>query len=106
MHVVTYEPFHVGCYASVNNIITEVRKYILISYLISLRCQSVYVNSNKTMFIKRFTWLAGNADRLPQLIPDQILKLKQLTVLTLAETYKVYLLITQSYWLSCFAVFV
>jgi len=64
----------------------------------------VYVNSNKMMFIKRFMWLAGNADRLPQLIPDQILKLKQLTVLTLAETYKVYLLITQSYWLSCFAV--
>lgn len=31
----------------------------------------------------------SNADRLPQLVPDQILKLKQLTVLTLAETYKV-----------------
>ncbi|KAI4354702.1 hypothetical protein L6164_003547 [Bauhinia variegata] len=30
-----------------------------------------------------------NAGRLPQLIPDQILKLKQLTVLTLAETNKV-----------------
>ena len=41
------------------------------------------------MCIKRFTWLAGNADPLPQLIPDQILKLKQLTVLTLAETHKV-----------------
>ncbi|KAG5130708.1 hypothetical protein JHK84_037105 [Glycine max] len=37
------------------------------------------------------TWndYKSNADRLPQLIPDQILKLKQLTVLTLAETYKV-----------------
>ncbi|XP_057805497.1 COP9 signalosome complex subunit 7-like isoform X2 [Salvia miltiorrhiza] len=29
------------------------------------------------------------ADRLPKLLPDQILKLKQLTVLTLAETNKV-----------------
>lgn len=37
------------------------------------------------------TWsdYKSNADRLPQLVPDQILKLKQLTVLTLAETYKV-----------------
>ncbi|RVW32310.1 COP9 signalosome complex subunit 7 [Vitis vinifera] len=31
----------------------------------------------------------GNVDRLPQLVPDQALKLKQLTVLTLAETNKV-----------------
>ncbi|KAK7273368.1 hypothetical protein RIF29_14417 [Crotalaria pallida] len=30
----------------------------------------------------------GSAGRLPQLIPDQILKLKQLTVLTLADTDK------------------
>lgn len=30
------------------------------------------------------------ASRLPQLKPDQVLKLKQLTVLTLAETNKVY----------------
>ncbi|GMP82361.1 hypothetical protein CsSME_00036701 [Camellia sinensis var. sinensis] len=30
----------------------------------------------------------GNAGRLPQLVPDQTLKLKQLTVLTLAETDK------------------
>ncbi|KAK2361741.1 COP9 signalosome complex subunit 7 [Trifolium repens] len=37
------------------------------------------------------TWsdYKSNAERLPQLVPDQILKLKQLTVLTLAETYKV-----------------
>lgn len=41
------------------------------------------------LFIKKFMWYPGNADRLPQLISDQILKLKQLTVLTLAETYKV-----------------
>lgn len=44
------------------------------------------------LFIKMFMWPPGNADRLPQLIPDQILKLKQLTVLTLAETYKVLLI--------------
>lgn len=31
----------------------------------------------------------GNAGRLPQLVPEQVLKLKQLTVLTLAETNKV-----------------
>ncbi|XP_014497399.2 COP9 signalosome complex subunit 7 isoform X2 [Vigna radiata var. radiata] len=37
------------------------------------------------------TWsdYKNNAGRLPQLIPDQILKLKQLTVLTLASTYEV-----------------
>ncbi|RYR60738.1 hypothetical protein Ahy_A04g017795 isoform C [Arachis hypogaea] len=37
------------------------------------------------------TWsdYKSNADRLPKLTPDQILKLKQLTVLTLAETFKV-----------------
>lgn len=34
--------------------------------------------------------LVGNADRLPQLVPEQVLKLKQLTVLTLAETNKVF----------------
>lgn len=41
------------------------------------------------VLVKKFEWLTGNADRFPQLIPDQILKLKQLTVLTLADTYKV-----------------
>ncbi|XP_073271092.1 COP9 signalosome complex subunit 7-like isoform X1 [Primulina huaijiensis] len=37
------------------------------------------------------TWseYKSDAHRLPQLVPDQILKLKQLTVLTLAETNKV-----------------
>ncbi|XP_052211137.1 COP9 signalosome complex subunit 7-like isoform X2 [Diospyros lotus] len=37
------------------------------------------------------TWndYKSNAGRLPRLVPDQILKLKQLTVLTLAETNKV-----------------
>ncbi|CAI0548400.1 unnamed protein product [Linum tenue] len=37
------------------------------------------------------TWsdYKGNMARLPQLVPDQILKLKQLTVLTLAESNKV-----------------
>ncbi|GMP82362.1 hypothetical protein CsSME_00036701 [Camellia sinensis var. sinensis] len=33
-------------------------------------------------------YFLGNAGRLPQLVPDQTLKLKQLTVLTLAETDK------------------
>ncbi|CAL5338659.1 unnamed protein product [Camellia sinensis] len=32
--------------------------------------------------------MCGNAGRLPQLVPDQTLKLKQLTVQTLAETDK------------------
>lgn len=32
---------------------------------------------------------AGNASLLPPLVPDQIIKLKQLTVLSLAETNKV-----------------
>ncbi|KAK7259534.1 hypothetical protein RIF29_25143 [Crotalaria pallida] len=32
--------------------------------------------------------IKGSAGRIPQLIPDQILKLKQLTVLTLADTDK------------------
>ncbi|KAF8028967.1 hypothetical protein BT93_E1591 [Corymbia citriodora subsp. variegata] len=37
------------------------------------------------------TWsdYKSNAGQLPQLVPDQVLKLKQLTVLTLAETNKV-----------------
>ncbi|XP_019413274.1 PREDICTED: COP9 signalosome complex subunit 7-like isoform X2 [Lupinus angustifolius] len=37
------------------------------------------------------TWsdYKSNAGRLPQLVPEQILKLKQLTVLTMADTYKV-----------------
>ncbi|XP_019462178.1 PREDICTED: COP9 signalosome complex subunit 7-like isoform X2 [Lupinus angustifolius] len=37
------------------------------------------------------TWsdYKSNASRLPQLVPDQILKLKQLTVLTMADTHKV-----------------
>ncbi|PQP93053.1 COP9 signalosome complex subunit 7 isoform X2 [Prunus yedoensis var. nudiflora] len=36
------------------------------------------------------TWsdYKSDASRLPQLVPDQVLKLKQLTVLTLAETNK------------------
>lgn len=33
--------------------------------------------------------LVGVADRLPPMVPDQVLKLKQLTVLTLAESNKV-----------------
>ena len=41
-------------------------------------------------------YFAGNSSRLPELGSDQALKLKQLTVLTLAETNKVFLLPTQS----------
>ncbi|GFQ06535.1 cop9 signalosome complex subunit 7 [Phtheirospermum japonicum] len=43
-----------------------------------------------TMF-SHGTWseYKSDASRLPQLVPDQVLKLKQLTVLTLAETNKV-----------------
>ena len=37
-----------------------------------------------------FMIFLGNAGRLPQLVPDQILKLKQLTVLTLSELNKVF----------------
>ncbi|CAN6566524.1 unnamed protein product [Malus baccata var. baccata] len=33
-------------------------------------------------------FLMGDASHLPHLVPDQVLKLKQLTVLTLAETNK------------------
>lgn len=58
----------------------------MISYFFYHLCENA---KNLTVFIKFFEWLIGNADRLPQLTPDQILKLKQLTVLTLAETYKV-----------------
>ncbi|KAK7267629.1 hypothetical protein RIF29_20307 [Crotalaria pallida] len=41
------------------------------------------------VLVKKFKWLTGSAGRLPQLIPDQILKLKQLTVLTLDDTDKI-----------------
>lgn len=43
-------------------------------------------------------YFAGNSSRLPELSSDQALKLKQLTVLTLAETNKVLML---HIW-SCF----
>ncbi|CAI0548401.1 unnamed protein product [Linum tenue] len=39
--------------------------------------------------VVKFCLWTGNMARLPQLVPDQILKLKQLTVLTLAESNKV-----------------
>jgi hypothetical protein len=47
-----------------------------------LSCGSAWHNVMEFMFV-------GNAGRLPQLVPEQVLKLKQLTVLTLAETNKV-----------------
>ncbi|XP_050156672.1 COP9 signalosome complex subunit 7-like isoform X2 [Malus sylvestris] len=41
------------------------------------------------MEFKKLKCIVGDAGRLPHLVPDQVLKLKQLTVLTLAETNKV-----------------
>ncbi|KAJ7950788.1 COP9 signalosome complex subunit 7-like protein [Quillaja saponaria] len=51
------------------------------------------VHLNVLRLFAHGTWsdYKSNADRFPQLIPDQVLKLKQLTVLTLAETNKVLL---------------
>lgn len=49
---------------------------------------------NRTFFI-------GNAARLPLLAPDQVLKLKQLTILTLAETNKVFFWTFTSFMISC-----
>ncbi|CAN6566527.1 unnamed protein product [Malus baccata var. baccata] len=40
------------------------------------------------MEFKKLKYIAGDASHLPHLVPDQVLKLKQLTVLTLAETNK------------------
>ncbi|KAL7258690.1 hypothetical protein ACSBR1_004742 [Camellia fascicularis] len=50
------------------------------------------------------TWsdYKSNASHLLQLVPDQILKLKQLTVLTLAETDKVFLFLKHSYIFNLF----
>ncbi|XP_027349813.1 COP9 signalosome complex subunit 7 isoform X5 [Abrus precatorius] len=50
---------------------------------------SVYLDMLRLFAHGTWSDYKSNAGRLPQLIPDQILKLKQLTVLTLAETYKV-----------------
>ncbi|KAK7340465.1 hypothetical protein VNO77_21168 [Canavalia gladiata] len=50
---------------------------------------SVYLDMLRLFAHGTWSDYKSNADRLPRLIPDQILKLKQLTVLTLAETYKV-----------------
>ncbi|XP_028804677.1 COP9 signalosome complex subunit 7 isoform X3 [Neltuma alba] len=50
---------------------------------------SVYLDVLRLFAYGTWSDYKSNAGRLPQLIPDQILKLKQLTVLTLAETNKV-----------------
>lgn len=50
---------------------------------------SVYVDLLRLFAHGTWSDYKSNVGRLPQLIPDQILKLKQLTVLTLAETNKV-----------------
>ncbi|XP_021828363.1 COP9 signalosome complex subunit 7-like [Prunus avium] len=49
------------------------------------------VNLDVLRLFSQGTWsdYKSDASRLPQLVPDQVLKLKQLTVLTLAETNKV-----------------
>ncbi|XP_008232473.1 PREDICTED: COP9 signalosome complex subunit 7-like isoform X1 [Prunus mume] len=49
------------------------------------------VNLDVLRLFSQGTWsdYKRDASRLPQLVPDQVLKLKQLTVLTLAETNKV-----------------
>ncbi|KAK7256401.1 hypothetical protein RIF29_29846 [Crotalaria pallida] len=50
---------------------------------------SVYLDMLRLFAHGTWSDYKSNAGRLPQLIPDQILKLKQLTVLTLADTDKV-----------------
>ncbi|KAG9139787.1 hypothetical protein Leryth_023275 [Lithospermum erythrorhizon] len=52
------------------------------------------------------TWsdYKSDADRLPHLVADQVLKLKQLTVLTLAETNKIIIVVLRRYFLrTCLA---
>ncbi|KAJ8900337.1 hypothetical protein K2173_024977 [Erythroxylum novogranatense] len=50
---------------------------------------SSYLNVLRLFAQGTWTDYKNNASSLPQLVPDQVLKLKQLTVLTLAETNKV-----------------
>lgn len=50
---------------------------------------SVYLDVLRLFAYGTWSDYKSNAGRLPQLVPDQVLKLKQLTVLTLAETSKV-----------------
>ncbi|CAK9149395.1 unnamed protein product [Ilex paraguariensis] len=50
---------------------------------------SVYLDMLRMFSHGTWSEYKSNAGRLPQLVPDQVLKLKQLTVLTLAETNKV-----------------
>ncbi|XP_065859151.1 COP9 signalosome complex subunit 7 isoform X1 [Euphorbia lathyris] len=50
---------------------------------------SLYIDVLRLFAHGTWTDYKNNAGRLPQLIPDQVLKLKQLTVLTLAENNKV-----------------
>ncbi|CAK9133584.1 unnamed protein product [Ilex paraguariensis] len=50
---------------------------------------SVYLDLLRMFAYGTWSEFKSNAGHLPQLVPDQLLKLKQLTVLTLAETNKV-----------------
>ncbi|TYJ08581.1 hypothetical protein E1A91_A11G084800v1 [Gossypium mustelinum] len=47
------------------------------------------IQENLKIICIKYVSLPCNCSSLPQLVPDQVLKLKQLTVLTLAETNKV-----------------
>lgn len=51
--------------------------------------QSIYLDLLRMFAHGTWSEYKSNAGQLPQLVPDQVLKLKQLTVLTLAETNKV-----------------
>ncbi|KAL6269569.1 hypothetical protein ACE6H2_015552 [Prunus campanulata] len=59
--------------------------------LVQLEGTETSMNLDVLCLFSQGTWsdYKSDASRLPQLVPDQVLKLKQLTVLTLAETNKV-----------------
>ncbi|XP_021821765.1 COP9 signalosome complex subunit 7-like [Prunus avium] len=59
--------------------------------LVQLEGTKTSMNLDVLCLFSQGTWsdYKSDASRLPQLVPDQVLKLKQLTVLTLAETNKV-----------------
>ena len=69
--------------------------FVVILQLWGVYCWWTTCNSSLSM-----VYFAGNSSRLPELGTDQALKLKQLTVLTLAETNKVFLLHIWSHFLN------
>lgn len=52
-------------------------------------CKKMILKSNGRKLIRDYIKLLGSAGHLPSLLPNQAKKLKQLSVLTLAETNKV-----------------